>query len=334
MDADYLFAFAPLALGHLAVPPLSVFDGRELPPFPLLELLYDLWPAGYLSRQNIMALTVSGDAKELHRRNFTYIFVHADYSHLFGNLLSAFQCGFAVFQELGAQEMYLVFFGGGAAASVPSILKIDQHKQLAQQFVSLPEGTFSSLPRWLRDPVASVNGKVVDAMQKVISSTSLTCGSSGAVAALMGCSLSLFVSDAGAIAYNRWQEGSRHDSEMGESLRRAASEHYTQWQRAWPRRLLQRAADCAAAVARSPGMLLRSINALNVVRVLLQDAAWFYNSSPKSFLDGVGNRFSMVDRAGHLQGAMFGVVYVLARGLFRFGSTRPSAGTGSSTRLV
>ena len=72
----------------------------------------------------------------------------------------------------------------------------------------------------------------------------------------------------------------------------------------------------------------------NHLRVLLQDAAWFYNSSPKSFLDGVGNRFSMVDRAGHLQGAMFGVVYVLARGLFRFGSTRPSAGTGSSTRLV
>jgi membrane associated rhomboid family serine protease len=332
MDADYLFAFAPLALGHLAVPPLSVFDGRE-PPSPLLEFLYDLWPAGTLSRHYILSLTVSGDAKELHRCNFTYMFVHADYSHLVGNLLSAFQCGFAVFQELGAQELYLVFLGGGAAASLPSILKIDQHKQLAQQFVALPEGTFSSLPRWLRDPVSSFNGEVVNAMQKVISSTSFTCGSSGAVSALMGCNLSLFVSDVVAIAHNRWQEGSRHDSEMGESLRRAANEHYTHWQRAWPSRLLRRAADCANAVARSPGMLLRSIHALNVVRVLLQDAAWFYNSSPRSFLDGAGNRFSRVDRAGHLQGAMFGVAYVLARGLFRLGGSRSSS-AGSSTRLV
>ena len=330
-----MFAILPIAAGHLAVPPLSVFEGREYPLVEFLGLLYDLWPRGVLTHKNVLSWMVKDSdpsSTVVSSRLITHIFVHADYSHLLNNLQSALQCGGAVYSELGCADMYFVFFGGGAAAALPTLLKHDQTRQYAEQMVAVPSAAYSYLPGWLARPVRSGSNALVGIMHDVIVKTSVSCGSSGAVSALMGCSLAHTLAEAVAAAADKWSELATHDGEMAQRLvadannRGAARsigvgggsleavERLQAWQRDWLFRLERRIWACLQSVVLQPGFAWRALNALNVVRLLLADASYLgLLGAANAELASAGGGGMKINRAGHLQGAMFGAAWALLR---------------------
>lgn len=335
MDIDYLIAFGPIALAHLAVPPLSVFDRREHPALGIFEVLYDLWPPGKLTSKNVrsLALTAHDFSNPITHKHVTYMFVHETYAHLMNNLLGAFQCGCNVYRQIGS-GMYLVYIGGGVAAALPSLLKFEQRKMHAQSLLS------SFIPaRWL-----SSDSPLVDIVQHGIGQMSVFCGSSGGLCALMGCSMMLFVQDVSSVMYRKNAELAAHDAEMERILRVAtdrhganvsslnqqnAAEQYSNWKHSWPRRLLSRSAEILGALG-SSGLLLRGLDALNIARILYTDAKHFFPTGPSASIDSLGNQISRVDRAGHLQGALFGMAFALLRYSW-IRSAPPSTGTRRTT---
>jgi len=248
----------------------------------------------------------------LHARHFSHLFVHGSYAHLFNNLAACMQCAFAVYKDLGSLDMYLVFFGGGAAASLPSILRLEQNKRLAESIVrrAVPIEAISYLPDWMARPARAGSEKLVGVMQQILVKTS-SCGSSGAVMSLMGCGLGLLLSDVISAAASKWIEVGAYEAQMRRQLERAAADMsalnvaaLARWRGNWFDRIKKRLWSSLGAVAASPNLLLRTVNALNVVRLLLVDA---------SFLGSLASDEMLVDRAAHLQGAAFGLAYALLR---------------------
>lgn len=310
----FLFTFAPIAIGHCAVPPLSVFEGKEDTLNEFFMLLYEAWPKGMLSKQRVLSWTISSaDRGQLTSRHFSHVFVHANYQHMLGNLLSALQCGYAVFDELGTADMYFVFFGGGAAAALPSLLKLEQEKIMAESLVGLPASATKLLPDWLALPVRSGSDKLVGVVRQAISKVSYSCGSSGAVSAFMGCKLALMVTDFALDVRRNWIV--LRDFELRESHRAVGGSNR---QENWARRVLSRTVKSFGSAVRSPGFGWRLLSAVNVLRLLLVDAQYLLGGGSGSAL--FREEPVNIDRAAHLQGALFGALF----GIFRALTRRPS----------
>ena len=310
MDA-FLLTFAPIAVGHCAVPPLSVFEGKEEPLNDFFMLLYEAWPMGMLTKQRVLSWTISSaDRGQLTSRHFSHVFVHANYQHMLGNLVSALQCGYAVFDELGVADMYFVFFGGGAAAALPSLLKLEQDKLMAESLVGLPASATKLLPDWLARPMRSGSDKLVGVVQQAISKVSYSCGSSGAVSALMGCKLALMVTDFALDVRRNWIVLRDFELREGGALVGGSNR-----QESWARRVLSRTVKSFGSVIRSPGFGWRLLSALNVLRLLAVDARYLLGGGSAAAL--CREQPVNIDRAAHLQGALFGALFGVFRALTR-----------------
>ena len=138
LDVDYLFAFAPLAFGHLIIPPISrvrgFFQRRELNEAgeQIFQAIYDYFtPKELWSMKNLKALMLDPDNMEGERMVtlLTHMFVHGDYHHLLGNLSTLFFCGHRVQQAFNTIGLYGIFFLSGMACQVPSPIRVKQDLQ-------------------------------------------------------------------------------------------------------------------------------------------------------------------------------------------------------------
>ena len=158
---DYLLAFIPIAAAHIAIPPMSYFNGERLSNAVLqnfLDYVYSLVPKELLTSDYVRSLTYnSAHWPNIDSTIITHLFVHGNYEHLFGNLNAALHASFPIYQEFGALGLYFLFISGGAIAAFPSFLHEDQKRAFSNLFyekVALqPRG--NSLSSWIPGQIIS-----------------------------------------------------------------------------------------------------------------------------------------------------------------------------------
>ena len=133
---DFLIHFLPIALAHIALPPLSYFSGETFDNEILDEFfrfIYSVTPQSFLSRKFIYSLVNdSSNGVDFEWTMLTHIFVHTSYEHMFGNLSAALQFAYPVYNEFGAVGLYFLFLSGGAFASLPTFLRQNQKSAFSQ----------------------------------------------------------------------------------------------------------------------------------------------------------------------------------------------------------
>jgi membrane associated rhomboid family serine protease len=191
----YSLAFAPIALGHLIVPPISWFRGGEILPEPLGEIferIYDIAPESFLSERFVLSLILdNARVLKLDWTRVSHIFVHVNYQHLLSNLTAAYQFGLPVHEAFGQAALYAIFVLGGVYASLPSGLYTRQKQSFAKTVkdVISPEPRY--IPSFAIEMWDTFAGKVSTVASEFIPQK--CCGSSGAVFALMGAQSVLLV---------------------------------------------------------------------------------------------------------------------------------------------
>lgn len=161
-----------------------MFYADKLPAF-LVEFYQALFGT-YFNKQTIESMLLeNGEGRELYQY-ITHLFLHGDYRHLLLNVNAFLDFSRPVNDEFGAVGVYSVFFGGGVAAAIPSIIH-DWHIKSSlidlERLVSSKD--FDKLPGNMKEIAEKLWQKVQDGKPK------RSCGSSGAVAALSGCYLTL-----------------------------------------------------------------------------------------------------------------------------------------------
>lgn len=127
---DYFIAVTPIIISHIAVPPLSYFDGeRAVHEWldTLLESIYSRFPQFH---KEFVSSMIRDAHAGLDSTVISHLFVHGSFSHLFGNLFAAVQFGYTTYLEFGAVGLYTVFIFGGATASLPTFLYNDQRRAI------------------------------------------------------------------------------------------------------------------------------------------------------------------------------------------------------------
>lgn len=135
----YAVNVLPLLWAHVAIPPMCTFLSYSDDFETLDPTLQDIFKFVYahlsprLSEKSIkqMAYTRkfndgSGESNNdfFNSNRITYMFLHRDYQHLMGNLMSCYLYGYSVFQsfEGGISSVYLIFFSGGIFSTYETFL--------------------------------------------------------------------------------------------------------------------------------------------------------------------------------------------------------------------
>ena len=177
--ADFMISvFVPLFLGHIVVPPLNgglvetdVFRGNKFLE-NIVILVQELFTPSELRSSSYVRekMSLSSLRGGISYKNFTHIFVHVSYDHMFNNLWGIFSTGYYLFEQTDASTVFIVFFASGFLASIP--FKSD-----------------------LRNSTTTINStilrKLLTEMKKITNIDvfkEYSCGSSGAVFGLLGAS--------------------------------------------------------------------------------------------------------------------------------------------------
>ena len=202
MYNDYIVAIAPLVIAHIILPPLSYYEiiPEKMSPEiqQLFDMMYSFLPERFLSERFVESLLFDDEQKHM-VTYLTHIFIHGSYSHMFNNLVGTILFGLPVYNEYSTFGLYFVFLSGGIFAAMPSFLKIDQQKEvsrlIASQVTISNDSTGSSyLPKKFKyywNKIANDSATTLVALYHPKKS----CGSSGAVCALMGCQMVLLLRD-------------------------------------------------------------------------------------------------------------------------------------------
>lgn len=286
-----------ICLLQLAVPPLSVWDGREAvsdePGGLILTLLYHMWPREWLTKENVRALALRrlvGNDNNASWTWLTHLFLHDSYQHLLGNVSSFFYFGSDLYSRIG-NHAYFVYIVGGLVAVCKSPLHLQQLKETSANHVSRLVPKASTWAPWLLDrPLSRINETLTLAVMDFTQEHAMMMGSSGAVMSVAGCSLVLMLNDAFEVArvFVRAFFFNPGGDAFWQRLQRAARVALPTLQQNAPR----------AALATA----LHASSALSIAKMILTDWKRF-----GSFDEGV-----IVGRAGHLQGAAFGIFCGLA----------------------
>jgi membrane associated rhomboid family serine protease len=116
----------PLIAGHIALPPLSYVARSELPPVQVLKDIYEMLPNGVESWKwmaNNMFLCNEW-VQETPLCWISHIFIHGDYSHMIGNVISLLFAAAGARQNASLEWVYFVFFAGGMASVIPSVVRL------------------------------------------------------------------------------------------------------------------------------------------------------------------------------------------------------------------
>ena len=195
---EYCAAIYPIVIGHLLIPPLSYLRGTETIPNEIFLYIYEIIPDVFKDINFVISLLFDNDENKRQMHQWiTHMFVHANYLHLLSNLSSAALLGYPVFCEYGIVGVYIVFFGGGMFAAIPTSLIEEQNKTFANNFQNLLSSYGEPyLPNTIQKYWDRFSRKVANVSSKAIAAVcTKSCGSSGAVSALAGCRLGLFVRD-------------------------------------------------------------------------------------------------------------------------------------------
>jgi membrane associated rhomboid family serine protease len=196
--ASYSWAMLPIVLGHVVIPPLYYFRGQR-PPHEIFPVIYACLPRFMVSEEFVVSLALNLTKSGYQPYQWlTHIFVHADYPHLLNNLMAACTLSGPVFKEFGAQGLYFLFLSGGLIASAQRLFKDTQ----VNGFTSLWRGVVRDIAG--ASPITEKISTKLGNMTQKLSSRLFTksCGSSGAVCALLGCEFALVLRDVSIIVYN------------------------------------------------------------------------------------------------------------------------------------
>ena len=338
---EYVWAVLPLAALHLAVPPLGYFWGerfyvdgnKDL----FTDVIYRLVPEKLLSESYVRSL-LADDKEPFSIRNITSLFVHGSYSHLFNNLTACLQFGMPVYGEFGSNGLYFVFLAGGAFSSIPTFLHADQKKELARLVASklsvggdTGTGILGSIARvWNRRGASSVGALAAGLMP------TKSCGSSGAVCALMGCQLVLLLRDISTLVYwnlrvSMYEVGDeRWYAVPGTTLRRPSNNNENRPQRSWSSfsyrltRILTSTTSRLMHVLFTTDVSILFRNTVNVVRTVHywhDECRTIYpiSSASRTEVTGGGALAKAADllqvaHSAHVQGLLFGSCFALVFG--------------------
>lgn len=196
MDIDQLLSYfkavLPLAIAHVAIPPLSYFESpRQFPPSelrPLFDLVFSFSPDYHFDPKFVRSLLLDKSTQQnswgINHTNFTHLFVHKDYNHLINNLFGTVFLGWNVYLENGGIFLYSVYLIGGVFASLPMMTNFTA-------YLSKPFQPGEDREQSLWNNLLIGNGSLSDYVGKIVKTLGidmkyLSCGSSGAVAALLG----------------------------------------------------------------------------------------------------------------------------------------------------
>jgi len=183
---DYIIAVFPLAVAHLALPPISFFGAQPLvdadtPPqelLPLFQAIYNIIPQTFFDPAFINSLLLDKKSQyEFCSQLITHIFIHRDYHHLLSNLQGTIILGYPVFVEKGGFFFHAVYLFGGLFATLP----LDNYLPASAPKQQTNRSSWSNL---ITDPLTKYANRLIQALgldRKV-----LCCGSSGAVCSLLG----------------------------------------------------------------------------------------------------------------------------------------------------
>lgn len=299
MESRIKFLFGgggALCLLQLAVPPLSLWDKREVlddtPEAFFLRLLYThVWPPGWLTQENVkgMALRrlITVDGGQASWSWLTHLFVHDSYSHLLGNVSAFLQQGSQLYCRIG-DHTYFVYIAGGLAAVCDSPLHLQHLKQTSGSQIGklLPKAS-TWLP-FLNAPLKHFNEALTSVVMDLSQERSFMLGSSGAVMSVAGCNLVLLLNDGWGAA-----------SLFVRAFALSVSRNETFWNR------IRRAFRVALpglqhdAPGTAMAVAIHVYSAFSIAKLIHTDMERFGS------VDGG----IIVGRAGHLQGAAFGVAY-------------------------
>ena len=191
-EYDFVISMLPITLLHLLVPPASYFmignsDFENLTPFfkDFLRMLYSNIP---LELFNIKFLKSLMFDPEKHSRVITHqwvtsMFVHADYGHLFSNLSQTIVAGYGVHCNVGSNFIPLIYLLGGIGGNTPISIVSDLSLSVTQTDTSESDNFLQKLMKG-ENPLAEIERNVGKFLPRW--SRTLSCGSSGAVSALIG----------------------------------------------------------------------------------------------------------------------------------------------------
>ncbi len=100
---NYIIAYSPIFLSHVAIPPLSYLSRKEQIPIEikeLLELIYSIIPDYIFNYNFVYNLTFNSNEKDPGLTRLTYMFVHINYNHLFSNLFTSFCMGKTIYSKV------------------------------------------------------------------------------------------------------------------------------------------------------------------------------------------------------------------------------------------
>ena len=184
-ELDYLLGISPLLVGMLAMPTIEEATSGRL-----------FWPriiaaSEMQSFYRKLVLTQPSLEKGEWWRLISYLFLHHDVDHLLKNISGILCSGFTVFNHLGIESVYGVFFCSGAFAGLNSWGRTFQTEaQLQASIPSVPKSLELAVPEsaqlWDRFRLAAAKWTA-----PIVSSRTDAYGSSGGVAGLMGFTLGI-----------------------------------------------------------------------------------------------------------------------------------------------
>ena len=188
LELDFALLIFPIALLHLLIPPVSYFrignsEFENLPPVAqeVLRMLYSHIPTEWFNLKSLKSLMFDEGkhSKIITHQWITSLFVHADYGHLLANLSQTIFAGYRVHCNLGSSFAPFIYLIGGIGAHAPvSIVP----PPLPATDSSEPE---SFMQRFIREntPLSDIEKNLRTLLPRM---PTLSCGSSGAVSALVG----------------------------------------------------------------------------------------------------------------------------------------------------
>jgi len=190
-ELEYIFALTPLAATMCAIPTMAETDaGQAIWDRPLI-----MHPLEFARHCQDLVLTEAALRSGRWWTLVSYMFVHQDLDHLFGNLRTLAVSGLAVHQDVGTSGMYLVLLVSGLAAGLNRPGRAFQAEaQLKSSIPRVPASVMSlPVPECARELWDSVREKAAQVTAPVINERVKAFGASGATAGLMGYGLGLVV---------------------------------------------------------------------------------------------------------------------------------------------
>lgn len=190
---SHVLQISPLIIGHLIIPPLSYLS-YEIPPAEvagIFEFIYSYVTPTEVKSWSWMKshLLISNDSDQDFKRYFWHLFIHGDYDHLMGNMLSMIFSSDKCLRYTNIAWVYAIFIGGGVVSAIPSPFWSKQTNLLFNELFKVAKDFTEN---WYFS--SSISGIFSRGLVMIVQPRYL-CGSSGAISALNGFSFALIINE-------------------------------------------------------------------------------------------------------------------------------------------